>query len=121
MGWSFAIIGEIDLKKDTPVEVIADILETLEAPDMKLYLSSREYYSSFDSGVALIYGEEVMTLYLEYIVTSGHVNKEAFENLKKYQKYFNSCYIDYYPLESSTYKAVYDPKNKEEEFVVREG
>ena len=120
MGWSFAIIGEIDLKKDTPVEVITDILETLEAPDMKIYLSSREYYSSFDTGTALIYGEDVMTLYLEYIVTSGHVNKETLEKLKKYQKYFNLCYINYYPLEFSPYKAVYDPKNKEEEFVVRE-
>jgi len=121
MGWSFAIIGEIDLKKDTPIEVITDILETLEAPDMKIYLSSREYYSSFDTGTALIYGEDVMTLYLEYIVTSGHVNEETLESLKKYQKYFNSCYVNYYLLGSPTYKAVYDPKNKEEEFVVREG
>jgi len=121
MGWSFAIMGVIDLKKDTPVEVIVDILETLEAPDMKLYLSTGEYHSTFDTGVALIYDREVMTLYLEYIVTSGHVNEETLESLKKYQKYFNSCYVNYYLLGSPTYKAVYDPKNKEEEFVVREG
>jgi len=76
MGWSFAIMGVIDLKKDTPVEVIVDILETLEAPDMKLYLSTGEYHSTFDTGVALIYDREVITLYLEYTVTSGHVMKK---------------------------------------------
>jgi len=119
MGWSFVIKGVIDLKKDTPIKVIKDILKTLEAPNLKVYSSTDEYYSTFDTGAALVRSKEAMMLHLEYVVMSGHVDDKALESLKKYQKYFNSCYVDYYPLEPPTYKAVYDPENKEEEFVVR--